>query len=355
MVCRDCRGTDAVTRPLFTYLDRQLALQVLCAKIAELLRADAELVDRVVAACQWQARQLQQADPTRLQQLKAQDAKIARSIEFAVRNLGETDEDLQLAQNLVLQLRQQRAALLAEIKQLEAAQNRQIRVPSATEVVSFIGELRQILETAALSPPDQEAGRVREVFWLITGGRISLFQQGARRKHGGWLQGRFHCNVLGYSVQQLTGAVPAGQFVGEDVVVDFLPPAVEHPHLDRVWELHEGGYLNKQIANELCCSPSLVTKLLKLAAKKHGVTLEDGRARRGRLKCDQEGPSLFQRIADELKQLADEGVHFHVIAEQLHCSLSLITKAWKFWHTSRGLDVPDGRTRRKSLAHKQVA
>ncbi|MHB8954932.1 MAG: recombinase family protein [Pirellulaceae bacterium] len=355
MICKDCRGTDAATRPLFTYLDRQLALQVLCAKIADLLRADEELVHRIVVACQQQAQQLQQADPTRLQQLNAQDAKIARSIEFAVKNLGDTDDDLQLAQNLVHQLRQQRAALLAEVKQLEAAQKRQIRVPSATEVVRFLGELQQILETAALSPPDQEAGRVREVFRLMTGGRISLCQQGERRKHGGWLQGRFHCDVLGYSVGQLTGAGPAGQLAGEEVVVDFLPPVVEHPHLDRVWELHEGGYLNKQIAQELCCSRSLVTKLLQQAAKKYGVTLEDGRARRGRLRCDQEGPPLFQRIADEVKRFADEGVHFHVIAEQLDCSLTLITKAWKFWHTSRGLEVPDGRTRRKSLAHKQVA
>jgi hypothetical protein len=354
MICKDCLGTDAATRPLFTYLDRQLALQMLCAKIAELLRADEELVNRIVAACQQQAQQLQQADPTRLQQLKAQDAKIARSIEFAVKNLGDTDDDVQLAQNLVLRLRQQRAALLADIKQLEAAQHRQICVPSATEVVSFLGELRQTLETAALSPSDQETGRVREVFRLITSGRISLFQQGERRKHGGWLQGRFHCDVLGYSVQQLTGAVPAGQFAGEEVVVDFLPPAVEHPHLERAWDLYQRDYLNKEIAVELDCSRSLVTKLLKLAAKKHGVTLEDGRARRGRLKCDQEGPPLYQRSADEVKRLADEGVHFRVIADQLHCSLTLITKAWRFWHTSRGLDAPDGRTRRKSLAHQQV-
>lgn len=355
MICKDCRGTDAATRPLFTYLDRRLALQVLCATIVELLRADADLVDQVVAACQRQAHQLQRADPTRLQQLKAQDTKIARSIEFAVVNLGETDDDLQLAQNLVRQLRQQRAALLAEIKQLEAAQHRQIRVPSATEVVSFLGELQQVLETAAFSPPDQEAGRVREVFRLITGGRISLFQQGERRKYGGWLRGRFRCDVLGYSVQKLTGTVPAGQPAGEDVVVDFLPPVVEHPHLERAWELHEGGYPNKQIAEELCCSRSMITKLLKLAAKKYGVTLEDGRARRGRLKCDQEGPPPYQRIADEVKRLADDGVLFRVIADQLHCSLTLITKAWKFWHMSRGLEVPDGRTRRKLLEHKQVA
>ena len=40
------------------------------------------------------------------------------------------------------------------------------------------------------------------------------------------------------------------------------------------------------------------------------------------------------------------------IAEHLHCDRNTVTKAMKFAYQSRGLPVPDGRTRRKSLDRK---
>lgn len=354
MVCRDCRATDAKTRPLFTYLDRQLALQVVCSRIAEVLHADADLVDRIVVACQQQAEQLQQPDPARLQQLRAQEARITRGIEFAIQNLGDTPEDLALSQQLVRDLKQQRASLLADIRQIEAAQASPVCTPSTDEVHAFIGDLQQIFKVSADSPRPEEIDRVREILRCITGGRIELFQQGERRKHGGWLQGRFRCDLLGYSIQQLTGVVPVQDWSGSMMVVDFVPPEEENPELQQAWELYERGHLNTEIAVCLGCSKSKVTKLLHIAAEQRGVVLEDGRARRGRLKRDQEGLPLFQRIAEDVKRLADSGELFHFIATQLDCSHATVTKAWHFWHASRGLETPDGRTRRKSLQRKQA-
>ena len=356
MVCRDCRATDAATRPLYSYLDRQLALQVIGQRLVDLLRADEDLIQRIITACQTQAEQLQQADPARLQKLRTQETKVARSIEFAIQHLGETEEELTLSQKIVRNLRTQRSELLAEISQLEAAAARPSRMPTHAEVQTLVQDLQRTFEAIATDAADaDELGRVREVCQLLTGGRIELFQQGERRKHGGWLQGRFRCDLLGYAVRQLTGVIPDLDGVGCTVVVDFVSPTTENPELQRAWELHECGHLNKEGARRLGCSRSKVTKLLQTAAQQRGVQLEDGHARRGRLKQVQEGPPRFQRIADDVKRLADAGVLFGAIAEQLQCSVALITKAWQFWHTFRGLEAPDGRTRRKSLTRKQAA
>jgi biotin operon repressor len=245
---------------------------------------------------------------------------------------------------------------LAEISQLEAVAASPYRVPTQAEVQTLVQNLQEVFEGAAIDAADaDEVGRIREVFQLLTGGRIELVQQGERRKHGGWLQGRFRCNLLGYAVWQLTGVIPDSEGVGCTVVVDFLPPAIENPELQQAWELYECGHLNKEIARRLGCSRSKVTKLLQTAMRQRGVELVDGRARRGLLKQVQEGPPLFQRISDDVKRLADAGELFHTIASQLQCSVALITKAWQFWHTSRSLEAPDGRTRRKSLTRKQAA
>lgn len=52
--------------------------------------------------------------------------------------------------------------------------------------------------------------------------------------------------------------------------------------------------------------------------------------------------------------LVDQGQLLTVIAEQLGTHRDMITAAIRFWHESRGLPVPDGRTRRKSLVQKSI-
>ena len=171
-------------------------------------------------------------------------------------NLGETEEDLQLAQQLVRQLRQERAACWPRSSRSKPLKSRQIRVPSAAEVRRVdrppAGRSWRRLHNG---PCDQDAGQVREIFRLITGGRIELFQQGERRQHGGWLQGRFRCDVLGYLVQELTGAGPTQPCGRQEVVVDFLPPVAENPELERAWNLYETAISTRRSPMQLGCSP----------------------------------------------------------------------------------------------------
>ena len=61
---------------------------------------------------------------------------------------------------------------------------------------------------------------------------------------------------------------------------------------------------------------------------------------------------MYQRISDEVKRLYDEGLLLGEIASQLKCDINTVTSAVAFWHESRGLGVPDGRARRKTLDRK---
>ena len=62
--------------------------------------------------------------------------------------------------------------------------------------------------------------------------------------------------------------------------------------------------------------------------------------------------TMAMKIADQAKALMDKGMLLQEIAKELGCSRDRITGAIKHWHSSRGLPVPDGRTRRKSLERK---
>lgn len=63
---------------------------------------------------------------------------------------------------------------------------------------------------------------------------------------------------------------------------------------------------------------------------------------------------LYQRLAEPAKELYDQDLLSTEIARRLDCDINTVTSAIAHWFTSRELPVPDGRTRRKSLAVKST-
>jgi DNA invertase Pin-like site-specific DNA recombinase len=353
MRCPICRVTALSDRPLFTYLDRRLALELTCRRIAELIRADADLVARIIATCQIEAEKFQQPDPTRLAELQAEENRLARRIRLAIETLDDTDEEEQATRQLIQELRKKRADVTAELKLLEAAHAREIRIPSSDVVRTLLDELCETLVRAAREGDSTDAGRVRKILVAVTGGRIDLYQQGERHRGLGWLQGRFRLRVVQYAADSCLGIPADATDEGTVVVIDYKKPPAFEDDADLAWQLYNEGWLCKRIAERLGCSRSNVTKLLKYAAAARGVVLEDGRRRRVTLAESQMEPAKYRKIADQVKQLCDQGLLLSEIAEQLSCDRNTITQAIAYWHASRGLPVPDGRTRRKSLERKQ--
>jgi hypothetical protein len=64
--------------------------------------------------------------------------------------------------------------------------------------------------------------------------------------------------------------------------------------------------------------------------------------------------SALEKECEHAKKLYDHGYLNSQIAAALGCARNWVTKLLRFWFDSRGLTMPDGRSRRSSLSRKQV-
>lgn len=352
MVCKLCQATMRDNRPLYTQLDRRLALKLTLEKLAELVRGDEELVGYVVEACRAEAEARQRPDPERLARLKAQEAKKTLAIQANRRNPGETEADQKESDDLVRELRGERTKLREQMALLEAADHRKVTLPAEREVRDLVKELGKVLQSAALGEEPDDPRAVRRMIQTLTGGKIFLYQQGERRPKRGWLQGRISVRLFPYLLEQLTGepAVMVEQCI--EVVIDYREPPPENVKSERARELYDQDVLNVEIAAELKCSKAQVTKLLKLAAAQRGEPFEDGRSRRSRLARKHQNPTQSERNLPEVRRLMDEGKLLAEISAALRIDGTTMTKLYNQVRAERGLPPLDGRSRRKQLPRK---
>lgn len=352
MICRSCQGLSAAKRPVFTLLNRRLAAEMTCRKLAELVRADNGLIETITAACLREVETAQKPDPIQLTHLRAQDESLKRKIAFIRRTTGSTPEEEAEAEAEIKSLQAERAQGKVKLEQLEAALARQPKLPSAEEIRALPGEIERVLLEAALDKSGENVALAREIIELLTGGRIELFQKGERRAQRGWLQGRFQVRLLPVLIEKLTGVPATVTDDAIEVVIDYLHPVSFDEEAERAWVLYQQDWLNAQIAIELDCSRSNITKLLRYASEKHGLPLENGHARRARLAKKCVRLLKHQEIADEVMRRYHRDELLDDIAIALNVDRNLVTAAVRWWHEVRGLPVPDGRTRRKSLKRK---
>ena len=134
----------------------------------------------------------------------------------------------------------------------------------------------------------------------------------------------------------------------EEVLLDFIGDPDWFKFKDQILELHSKKMKFREIGKALGCPRNWVTLALKAHAEESGIPYVDGRKLKKRL----EKVTAAMKIADQAKALMDKGLLLQEIAKKLECGRDAITAAIKHWYSSRGLPVPDGRTRRKSLERK---
>jgi len=353
MICRDCRAVDRESRPLYSQLPRGLSLQKTCETMLKLVRGDESLIERVIASCQVAAAALQAPEPQVLATAAARIVKLDRRIALIMRNPGETEVDEKESEAELKRLRRDRGEALAVQQAAQAAATRSIEVPSETEVRVLLQHLGDILIQAANLSTPGVAEELRLFLDRFTGGRIELEQMGERLPGRGWLRGRFRGNVITSIVRSLTGKEIASSSPDQAIVMDFFEETSKAAaSAEEVKRLYDQGLLTKQIARQLSMPRSAVTAALDVWYSARGLERPDGRSRRASLAVKHLTPPLYQEIADRVKAMAEEGTLFDEIATALNVDRNTLTSAWKHWHTSRGLPVPDGRTRRKSLSRK---
>lgn len=226
-------------------------------------------------------------------------------------------------------------------------------MPPTPEVVrAMLSELSDILVNAANSRTDAQLGQARRVIELLTGGRIELIQMGERKAQQGWLQGRFRVRLVSFLIERITGVRPLGRDEGIEVVIDYREPPEFIARSEKAKALYDTGMMNAQIAKELGCARNYVTKLLHYWFESRGLVMPDGRSRRSTLAQKHMEPPMYQQIAGEVMELYQQRKLLQDIADALKVDRNTITSVIRWWHEVRGLPVPDGRTRRKSLDKK---
>lgn len=193
----------------------------------------------------------------------------------------------------------------------------------------------------------------------IVGGMIVVRELQRPNGKRNYLQGEWQMQVatvasaISPGLQIQASKSPQAPIVNsETVTVDFIEPELVDPRLERAKALYDQGEINVLIAKELGCSKSKVTSLLRKAFGNLGQEMPDGRGRRSQLSRKHIETPFYQRISEDVFQLYSQGVLLQDMTERFKTNRTTLRSAARFAFDKRGLEFPDGRTRRKSLPRK---
>jgi site-specific DNA recombinase len=344
-----CPGYHQGVCPCQTTLNRRLAESLILHEVSKRLLANPTWVQSVLdfTLTSWCERQ--RTLPNELRDTENALAEANRKISAlldAVEDQDENHRDPDLQQRLQ-QRRAERRQHEDRLAELKAKASQAPQEPTMEWVSTKILNLHDVLST----PTPAAAFALRE----LVGGRIvveEIREQGRKRF---FLRGSFSFNRLGIlnslNLPVEPEALPPVD-ESEVITIDFVRPDPLTEKAEKAKALWDQGLLNVQIAAVLECSRSMVTKLLKHWSALHGVELINGHARRAQLEQQHVELPLYKRIADEVMRRVDAQELLQDIAAALGVDRNTISASIRWWHEARGLPVPDGRPRRKTLARK---
>ena len=306
-------------------------------------------MNRVITSCQDAAARFQRPDESQLQALQKEVARLTRQIKFLLENAGETDEDRAEAQIQLKTLRDRRMKVEADVRAAEHLAGQEVRVPTESDVKALIENLESTLHTAGeLGVECQEM--LGGLLGAITGGRIYLSQAGEKKKHRGWLQGRFVPKVTATVLDRLAPLVTTDDPI-QEVVIDYHEkmPSLTEQRADQVKELYDKGLQMKDIADAMKININSTIKALKFWYKRAGLPYPNNAIRRGALRKADPNGAMFKRIAPEVVKLVEAGWSNKDISKELKCSRDLITKALQYYDQQHGTSYCDLKTRKRML------
>ncbi len=353
MFCMRCHHLPREERPIFSYLNRARALRCICQALATAMRMDAPLIAELTDPFRQQVEKEQQTDSGALEGMLSRYAKLTRAIEFTLDNPGETEADRIESKRRLNHQRAERSRMGAEIARMKEAQNRPNRAPVEDEFRKVLGELETVLLNAASGQPPENAGAFRQILELLTDGRMVVEQMGERRACHGWLRVRIPLRLLKVCAERLSLAPPRSEETEREIVVDIRDETIAEAHMDRIIELYHQRVLVTAIAEQLGIDRHQVAEAVRLWHERNGMPPPlDGRSRRASVPDKLLQPPMFQRIAEEVKKLYDEGLLIEDISERVGRDRGTVRSALRYWFTSHNEPMPDMRNRRKTLSVK---
>jgi site-specific DNA recombinase len=343
-----CSGSKKGVCECRTQLRRDRAERMILERIGSRILSDPAWFQEVFRRLQQAWERHEAMVPTELGAVERAIGDVDQKIARLVDRVEKGDNDPDICRRLE-ERREERRQLIRRRDQLQQSQISQQQAPTEDWLR---GQLQQ-LDNTLHEPTPAAAYALRD----LVGGSIVVTEIKAEGKQRHHLRGSFtlrtaavaRAAVLQGQAQQLPADTPATSDGGEQIVIDFVDPDPLDEESERAKALYDQGLLNVAIAQELKCSKSQVTKLLHHWFESRGLQMPDGRARRSGLAVKHVDPPLYQQLADKVMELVDQGALLQDIATAVDHGRDTITAVIRFWHQSRGLPVPDGRTRRKSL------
>ncbi len=294
------------------------------------------------------------SDEAQLPSALAAAEKTLADVDRRITNLVAHIEDGQGGPEVGNQLAKRRAERREweeKVKNLRKADQNRLPAPTDTWVDQQLQHLGDILAqntpAAAIALRDLVGGEIV----------VTEIRNPDRQRH--YLQGRFtiKATTLVQAISGLKNNSPPNDaelpdVAGEEIVIDFREPAQYEVESEKAKELYDRGLLMVQIAQQLGCAPSHITKLIKYWFESRGLPVPDAKIRRSTLQHKHQVTPTFEAIADQVLELLNANFLIIEIAERLGVCKDTITKVMNYLRTVRGLSIPDGRTRRKILDHK---
>lgn len=347
LLCPLCRALKPDKRPLFTHLNRQLAVQKTCETFAKLFEPSDDLVAKVIVTCQTLVDAVQAPDEPTLVRLRDAVSRLHSKIDFNRRNPGDTEAEQQQTLQLLRELRQEHAEAQAALASYESASDKRFSVPAEDNVVALLNELSQMLFDAQEAEDDQQLRLARRLIEELLDGKIELFQQGESKKGYGWLQGRAKVNPLMVLVKKLTGVtIDNGRDNWIEIIIDFKKPLLIDEQSEVAKRLWDEGLLHTEIAKQMGCIPPYVTKLIQYWHDTRGLPRPNNKKRRKDLENKQMKMPLYKEIANRVHEMMMAGLSNLEIARQTSTSDTNVAKAITWWHEKRGIPAPTATDRR---------
>lgn len=339
-----CRGHSRTTCDVKTTLSTELAEKLLLDLIGQKILNSEEWFDEVFDLLKKNHRKFQDRVPAAVaekeQQLAQLDQKIQRLLDCIEEGNAPPDLEERLSQR-----RQERSELNRELKRLQNEMRCEVGEPTENWLREQLEHLGTVLQG--------DSAAANDALSKLIDGEILLEEVEHPHRKRTFLRGTFSLSLVGVCAAVGAGSIESSPPTDKELVtIDFIDDSEADQQRELAKQLYDQGLMNKEIGQHLGVGKPRVTALLREWFEMHGEEMPDGRSRRADLEKKHSEPPLYQAIADEVMEQYDQGMLLGDIASKLDVDCNTVTSSIKFWHESRGLPVPDGRTRRKSLTKK---
>jgi transposase len=349
MECRQCTD-DATEGALYSKMNREIALALVCSKVAELVHADASFVRMVKQCVGEEVAKLQAPDPSALNALDAEYAALSQKIEFLTDAPAETKQDQREQHARLADLQRKRGLVQGRRQERQKAVAAPMQTPTDEQVEQEIHRIGEIMTAAGQGFKDAALmSEARQIVHMVTGGRITMTQAGERKAKRGWLQGSFKPHVIApfFAVTGDCTQAAACPASTHTVIIEFRGlPEIESLS-EQVMTRVDEGLMMAEIALKLGLHRSRISLAIRHWHESGGLPVPDGRNRRARLSKKHLVQPLYQSIADEAVRLVNGGLKLGEVARRLNVDRNTITQSVRWWHEQHGVPLPPAQGRRK--------